>query len=143
MLAKILLIEDQLTDNRRSIAKLREEGYELLLASGPAAAKMQLEEHPDLDLIVLDCIMAPGEYSAADTREGALTGYRLYKNVLEETRIPVVLWTVLGEAFASGQEGLDWGESVILKARKRMEEDELVNLVERAEAILRGQTSER
>jgi CheY-like chemotaxis protein len=132
------LIEDQQTDNRRAIEQLKLAGYEVIPAFGPEGAASQLEENPDIDLIILDSIMEPGCYSLDETRQGTLTGLVLYKRLLERTGIPVAVWSVLGAAFdppkTSGMEG--WGESVILKSRKRMDQDALVDLVARCEEIL-------
>jgi CheY-like chemotaxis protein len=134
MIHKILLIEDELSVNRRAIEKLVMAGYEVIKAIGPSAAERQLRRNPDLDLIILDCIMPPEVYSDTDTQQGTLTGYVIYQKLLKNLQVPVVLWTVLGQAFDAGPGGIEWGSNVVLKVRKRMENDELLNLVERAAA---------
>jgi PleD family two-component response regulator len=131
---KILLIDDQPHDNRRAIRKLAETGYEVVMAYGPMGAVFELRQHPDIDLVILDCILPRENYDEKTTKGGTLTGHVLYKEHIEKLGIPVVIWSVLGQAFDDQE--VSWGKSVILKARKRMEEDELVQLVERAESLL-------
>lgn len=136
MIHKILLIEDQLSVNRRAIEELVNNGYQIVKAISPSAAKKQLHRNPDVDLIILDCIMPPEDFSGEETHQGTLTGYVIYNTLLREMRTPIVLWTVLGQAFqfVPGSGDVNWGDNVVLKVRKRMEKDELVSLVERVKA---------
>jgi len=110
---------------------LEESGYLVVKANGPAAAELRLRQHPDVDLVVLDCILPCEEFDEVETQQGTLTGYLLYKKYIEKLEIPVILWSGLAQAFALG-----WGKNVILKARKQMHESELLDLVERSESLL-------
>jgi len=140
MIKRVLLIEDQPHENRRAIRKLEEAGYDVIRAVGPETAKRRLRENPDIDLVILDCIMPPECYTEEETNEGTTTGITLYMDALQTREIPVAIWTVLGEiprpAGASVPSG--WDKMIILRTRKKTESDELVDLVHRCEAILAG-----
>lgn len=139
MIKRILLVEDQQSQNRRAIDALLQAGYEVVRAPGPESAKRRLRENPDIDLVILDCIMPPECYSEEETQQGTATGIALYMDVLRARRIPVAIWSVLGEipAPTTPASGDDWAKGIILRTRKRVESDELVNLVQRCEGILR------
>ena len=56
---KVLVIEDEDSIRRLAQAKLHRLGYEVVLAADGEEGLRQVEEHPDLDLVVMDLIM-PG-----------------------------------------------------------------------------------
>jgi len=135
---KILLIEDQPYDHRRSIQALADTNYILIKANGPGAAKRRIAQHSDIDLIILDCILPREHFSIEETQNGTLTGFRLYETLLRDLGKPIAVWTVLAQAVAPPRDetALHWGDTVILKQRKQMAKDELVDLVARCESIL-------
>jgi DNA-binding response OmpR family regulator len=77
---KVLVVDDELTIAEAVAARLRSEGFEVVMAhDGPAAVALCRDEMPDL--VVLD-VMLPG-----------YDGYEVCRRIQQERRVPVIMLT--------------------------------------------------
>jgi DNA-binding response OmpR family regulator len=77
---KVLVVDDEVTIAEAVAARLRSEGFDVVLAhDGPAAVAVCRDEAPDL--VVLD-VMLPG-----------FDGYEVCRRIQQERRVPVIMLT--------------------------------------------------
>jgi CheY-like chemotaxis protein len=120
---KILIIEDERRRNSRAIHEVEEQYYVDVAISIDGALNYLL--HDNYDLIVLDIMMPPSPYSIIETKGGLETGWILYEKELRKRSIPIILWTAAYRDVVAK----DWGDNVISKVEKNLEDDQLISII--------------
>lgn len=93
MKKKILLIDENLQENKNFIDVLRTE-YEVDPVGYISAARIKLQHFEEYDLVVLDVMMPPlGLFDLIETEDGLKTGLVFYESDLKEKKIPVLFWS--------------------------------------------------
>jgi CheY-like chemotaxis protein len=82
---KLLFIDDDRRRMAKYVAELEDNEYEVIFEDKVDSALSTLRSQPDLDLVVLDISIPPGdEYRREDTVGGTRTGLALYDTIRTE-----------------------------------------------------------
>ncbi len=93
----ILFIDDEPWFNRGMVDELKDAGYDVIPITGGGSEALEvLQLRRDIDLIVLDIMMPPGN-SIADPAGGRRTGVKVCEHIRQKMklRMPIIFLTVI------------------------------------------------